>query len=208
MRQILIALCALLPIACSAAEEAKYQYREHYKPARKAISDPNPAQPDVFEVFWYGCPHCYHFDPLIEKWKANKADDVNFERIPFSLGRPIGLMHSRAFYTAEALGILDKMHPVLFAAIHEKNNPLNTEAALQALFVSEGGVSAEDFSGTFNSFAVEGKVQQAESRVRNLGINSVPAMSVDLKYWTGAREAGGFEGMLDVVDFLADKARK
>lgn len=206
MRTILIALCALLPIACSAAEEAKYQYKEHYKPARKAISDPNPKQPNVYEVFWYGCPHCFHFDPLVEKWKAEKAKDVDFERIPFSLGRPQGLLHSRAFYTADALGILNKMHPILFATIHEKHNPLNSEAAIQQVFV-ENGVKAEEFSGTFNSFAVEGKVQQAESRVRSLGINSVPAMSVDLQYWTGAREAGGLEGMLDVVNFLADKAR-
>ena len=206
-RSLLIIACALLPIACSAAEEAKYRYKEHYQPARKSISDPNPKQPDVYEVFWYGCPHCFHFDPLVEKWKAGRANDVNFERIPFSLGRPQGLLHSRAFYTAEVLGILDKMHPILFSTIHEKRNPLGSEAAIETVFVNQGGVLPDVFRETFNSFAVESKVQQAESRVRSLGLNSVPSMSVDLKYWTGAREAGGFEGMLDVVDFLSEQSR-
>ncbi len=206
-RQLLIVACAALPIACSAAEEAKYRYKEHYQPSRSAISDPNPSQPDVFEIFWYGCPHCYHFDPLVETWKGGKADDVNFQRLPFSLGRPQGLLHSRAFYTAESLGILDKMHPILFAAIHEKRNPLASEAAIQKVFVDEGGVMPDVFSETFNSFAVESKVQQAVATIRKLGLNSVPAMSVDLKYWTGGREAGGFQGMLDVVDFLTEQSR-
>lgn len=207
IRKLLIVACALLPIACGAAEEAKYRYKEHYSPARKAIADPNPDKPDVIEIFWYGCPHCFQFDPLVEKWKANKAQDVSFQRIPSSLGRPVGLLHSRAFYTAEALGILDKMHPRLFEAMHQQRNPLNTEAAIEALFV-DAGIMPEVFRQTFNSFAVESKVQQAEQTIRKLGITSVPTMSVDLRYWTGSRQAGGFSGMLDVVDFLVDQSRQ
>jgi thiol:disulfide interchange protein DsbA len=206
IRQLLIVACAILPIACGAAEEAKYRYKEHYSPARKAISDPTVGQPDVIEIFWYGCPHCFHFDPAVTKWEANKADDVNFQRIPASLGRPIGVLHSRAFYTADALGILDKMHPILFAAIHEQHKQLNNEAAIEAVF-TDAGILPEVFRETFNSFAVEGKVQQAESIIQSLGITSVPTMSVDLKYWTGAREAGGFDGMLNVVDFLVEQSR-
>ncbi len=206
IRQLLILACAILPIACGAAQEAKYRYKEHYVPARKAIADPTPAQPDVIEIFWYGCPHCFQFDPLVEKWKASKANDVKFERVPSSLGRPVGILHSRAFYTAEALGVLDTLHPLLFAAIHIKRNPLDTESAIEKIFV-DAGVKAEDFRGTFNSFAVEGRVQQAEDMIRNLGITSVPTMSVDLKYWTGARQGGGFDGMLDVVNFLVDQSR-
>ncbi len=207
IRQLLILACAVLPIACGAAEEAKFRYKEHYTPARKAISDPTPGQPDVIEIFWYGCPHCFHFDPLLEKWKENKAEDVKFQRLPSSLGRPIGILHSRAFYAAEALGILDKMHPILFSTIHEKHNPLSTEAAIEAVFVN-AGVLPEVFRETFNSFAVENKVQQAENIIRNLGITSVPTLSVDLKYWIGSRQAGGFKGMLDVADYLSELSRQ
>ena len=208
MRRLLIILAALLPMACGAAEPAKYQYKEHYMPARKAVTDPNPGQPDIIEIFWYGCPHCYHFDPILEKWKVNgKAEDVKFQRMPFSLGRPIGLLHSRAFYTAETLGILDKMHPILFATMHEKRNPLSTEAAIEEVFVA-AGVMPEVFRETFDSFAVESKVQQAEDAIRNLGINSVPALSVDMQYWISPSHGGGFEGMLDVADFLAEQSRK
>ena len=207
IRQLLVIACVLLPIACSAADEAKYKFKEHYNPTRNAITDTNPAKPDVFEIFWYGCPHCFHFDPLVEKWKSSKAKDVSFTRIPFSLGRPIGMLHSRAFYTAEVLGIMDKMHPILFSSIHEQNKQLATEKEIEGIFVNQGGVLPDVFRETFNSFAVESKVQQAESLIRKLGINSVPSMSVDLQYWTGAREAGGFEGMLDVVNFLTDQSR-
>ena len=48
------------------------------------ISSPvDTGQPDkvvVTEVFWYGCPHCFRFEPYIERWSANLPDGVVFER--------------------------------------------------------------------------------------------------------------------------------
>ena len=48
-----------------------------------------PAQPtqsvdkiEVLEVFWYGCSHCYDFEPYVKKWLATKPDDVDFRRMP------------------------------------------------------------------------------------------------------------------------------
>ena len=206
MRPLLL-LAALIPIACGAADSpSKYRKDEHYIPARQAVADPNPGAPDVIEIFWYGCPHCYEFEPRIEAWKTGIADDVKFQRIPASLGRPQGILHSKAYYTAEALGALDRIHPMMFEAIHEKRQPLNSEAAIEAVFVN-AGILPDVFRQTFNSFAVEGKVQQAESTIRNLGIRAVPSMSVDLAYWTSSSQSGGYDGMLKVVDHLVEKSR-
>ncbi len=209
MTRRLIALIALLlPLACSAADEpaATFKLKEHYMPARMPQIDPNPEQTDVVEVFWYGCGHCYKFDPLIENWVKNrKPASVNFTRMPSSLGRPQGLLHSKAYYTAEALGVLDEMHHALFDALHRQRRPLNTPQDIQALFV-ENGVNPETFNSTFNSFIVDSKVQQAEATIRGLGITSVPTLVVDNTYWTGGPQAGGFSGMLEVVDFLIARA--
>ena len=48
-----------------------------------------PAQPthsgdkiEVLEVFWYGCPHCYDFEPFINDWLEKKHEDVVFRRMP------------------------------------------------------------------------------------------------------------------------------
>ena len=46
----------------------------------KLISPPVPTSSndkvEVVEMFWYGCPHCYHFEPSFEKWKKNVPANV------------------------------------------------------------------------------------------------------------------------------------
>jgi thiol:disulfide interchange protein DsbA len=41
----------------------------------RTVSGPRPASdPDTIEViefFWYGCPHCYNFEPLVREWKRD-----------------------------------------------------------------------------------------------------------------------------------------
>lgn len=206
MRILLLFLFAVTS-ACGAAEStADYQLERHYKSARAAAADPDPARPDVIEVFWYGCPHCYQFDPKVEDWIANKPEDVNFRRVPTALGRPVGKLHAKAYYTAELLGVLDRVHHALFDALHKQRKRLASQDEIEAVFVAQG-VDAEEFRGTFNSFAVESKVAQGENLVRSLGITAVPAMAVDSAYWTTAREAGGFDGMLNVVNHLVQESR-
>lgn len=210
MIRILALLLALGATACGAAEDqthSGFQLEQHYKSAREEFPDPHASRPDVIEVFWYGCPHCFEFDPVLERWLANKPDDVEFRRVPTALGRAVGKLHAKAYYTAELLGVLDPMHTALFRAMHRDRKRLASEAEIESIFVANG-VSKEDFRGTFNSFAVESKVSQGESLIRSLGIPAVPAMAVDNRFWTSGREGGGFDGMLKVVDHLVEESRK
>ncbi len=211
MLRFLALLMLVGTTACGAAEApstgTNYQLEKHFKSARQEFPDPHANKPDVIEVFWYGCPHCYDFDPKLNAWLKNKPEDVEFRRVPTALGRPIGQLHAKAYYTAELLGVLDPMHHALFDAMHKQRKRLGSEAEIEEVFVANG-VSAEDFRGTFNSFAVESKVSQGENLIRALGIPAVPAMAVDNRYWTSGREAGGFDGMLKVVDHLVEESRK
>jgi thiol:disulfide interchange protein DsbA len=108
----------------------------------------NPDQVEVCEVFWYGCPHCYELDPLLEQWRQNKPDYVNFVRVP-AVWDPLLQMHARAFYTAEALGKGEEMHAEFFREIHERRNRLDTEAKLQEFF-GRFGVDAAAFKAAFD----------------------------------------------------------
>src|SRR3546814_5379514 len=60
------------------------------------------------------CSSDLAFDPDLRAWVKSKPADVDFVRYPNSLGHPQGLLHSRAFYTAMALGVFDTMHVALF----------------------------------------------------------------------------------------------
>jgi len=38
-----------------------------YETLSPAQPTQNPEKIEIIEFFWYGCPHCYAFEPLLEK---------------------------------------------------------------------------------------------------------------------------------------------
>ena len=78
---------------------------------------------------------------------------------------------------------------------------------MQALFV-EQGVSAEDFRNTFNSFAVNVKINNAKQMTRRYAITGVPSVIVNGKYSTSATQAGSNENIIKVMDFLIAQERQ
>ena len=68
-------------------------------------------------------------------------------------------LHAKAYYTAETLGVLDTMNPVIFQAMNVDRKPLASQADIAALFVANG-VSEDDFNKAFNSFGVSSQVRQ------------------------------------------------
>jgi len=160
---------------------------------------------EVVELFWYGCPHCYDLEPEVQAWLQHKPDDVELVYMPAILGNRWELL-AQAYYTAELLGIVDRIHPALFDAIHKKHMKINDEEALQAFFVDQG-VSPDDFKKTFNSFAVAVKMNNARQMTRRYRITGVPTIIVNGKYSTGAKLAGSNQAVFEVVDYLVEKER-
>lgn len=170
----------------------------------------SPAQPtstrekiEVVELFWYGCPHCYHLEPKLTKWLASKPENVVFVRIP-AVFNPKWELHARMYYTAEALGMVDKMHTPLFDELHKEKRKLDSVAQIQAFF-AKFGVSAEDFNNTFNSFVVVSKTNRAKQLSKSYQIEGVPSLLVNGKFRTDGPLANGQDGMLKVVDYLIGK---
>lgn len=163
---------------------------------------------EVIELFWYGCPHCFRLEPHIEKWLEEKPDDVVYIRLPAIFpNRPSWEMHARAFYTAEALGVLDTMHRPLFDGLHELRLRLDSEDELADYF-EENGVEEAAFRKAFNSFAVRGKVGRAKVLTARYQIDGVPTMVVDGHYSTGPALAGSYARTLPVTDALIEKVRR
>ena len=204
---LLLSIAALMPLACSAGAP-QYTEGTDYARVRAVEAPPHAKRIQVEEFFWYGCPHCYDFDPDISEWVAHKPADVDFVRVPNSLGRPVGILHSKAFYTAEVLNFGDKLHKPFFDAIHKYNQPMNPAGPLQAFFPAQSGVMPGIFNRTFNSFAVDSRVRRAEQLSQDYGIDSVPTVVVGGEYYTNGSLAKGFPNMLKVLDFLIDKVRK
>ncbi|MDT8384508.1 MAG: thiol:disulfide interchange protein DsbA/DsbL [Gammaproteobacteria bacterium] len=168
------------------------------------ITPPQPTtsgdQVEVVELFWYGCPHCYRLEPFVERWLQRKPANVKFVRMP-GVFRDSWEIHARAYYTAEILNVVDKVHRPMFEAIHEQKRRMDDEASIMGLFNAQG-VSSEDFKRVFHSFAVETKLRRAKDMGQRYGAKGVPALIVNGKYRTGAQEAGGNAKVFTVVNQL------
>jgi len=184
-----------------------------YKLVQPVMGTADKNKVEVLEFFWYGCPHCNDFEPTLNKWLKTKPENVNFVRVP-AIFRESWSIHARAYYTAEALGILEKTHGAFFKAIHKDRMPLARIKDIEAFFVSHG-VTAQAFKQAWNSFVVQSRVKRAITLTRRSGITGVPAMLVNGKYRTSAKDATinnpggkGDDAMLQVVDALVVKESK
>ncbi|WP_127478694.1 thiol:disulfide interchange protein DsbA/DsbL [Sulfurivermis fontis] len=181
-----------------------FQYARLDKPVEPLTS--TAGKVEVVELFWYGCGHCYAFEPHLHDWLQRKPDYVEFIRIPAIFNSSAWRLHARAYYTAEVLGIVDKIHGPMFNAIHKDKRSLNTEQQLAAFF-AEFGVEEKKFMDTFKSFAVDVKVNRAERLTQRFGIDGVPSVVVAGKYRSDGPMAQSYQGLLQVVDFLVAKER-
>lgn len=174
------------------------------------LSDPKPVETgdkiEVRELFWYGCPHCYALEPFIENWAKNKPDNAEFVLMP-GIFQQAAEFHARAYYTFQALGIADKVHRAFYDEIHQKGNRLVSLDGLEE-FAARYGIGAKEFKDAFNSFAVDANVRNAKRMFREYGATGVPTIIVDGRYRATVGSAGGHEQLLDLINFLVDKAAK
>lgn len=183
-----------------AAQPLAFQEGTDYRLLPTPVPTTTGDKVEVVELFWYGCPHCFKLEPVIEEWLKTKPDNAVLVRLPAVLG-PNWQPQARAYYVAEQLGVLDKIHRPLFDAMHVQKRPLATPEQL-ADFFAEQGVDRAAFLDAYKSFAVETRLKRAEQLVRRYGIHGVPALVVNGKYLVDSERAGSLERMLQIVNYL------
>jgi thiol:disulfide interchange protein DsbA len=207
LRAVLFAAAVALGAGHAAAQQgatSPFEAGRHY-----AVL--TPAQPtstgagkvEVAEIFMFGCPGCYGFEPYIQAWLESKPDYINFVRVPAQWSsHPESLIHARAYYTAEAVGKLGGFEEDFFHEVHRNGNLLDTEAKLVAFFAAHG-VDEAAFKSTFNSVGVNTKVKRAEELVQRYRVQSTPTVIVNGKYQTVGRMAGSVETWFAIIEDLA-----
>ncbi|MEA3276921.1 MAG: thiol:disulfide interchange protein DsbA/DsbL [Pseudomonadota bacterium] len=197
-RLLLQTMLGLLVATQAWAFDEGIEYTELARPQATETGD----KIEVLELFWYGCPHCFHLEPTLDQWLEKQGDNVVFRRMPAILGshwEP----HARAFYAAELMEAQDKIHVPLFDAMHVKKRKIMDEDALVA-FAVEQGVDGEEFRKAYNSFFVNMKVRRAVELGRRFGVDGVPSVIVNGKYRTSPTQTGGSNKMLPVLDYLIE----
>ncbi len=170
-----------------------------------ATSLPAGKKVEVIEFFWYGCPHCFAFEPIVQPWAKRLPADVAFRQVPFGYIGPVE--HQKLFYALEELGQREALQSRIFNAIHVENRRINSEAEITA-FVTSLGVDAAKFTEAWRSFGVNNKVSRGKTLSNGYKIDGVPALGIHGRFFTGATLAGSHERALAVTDFLINKVRQ
>ncbi len=202
----LLAALSLGLIATVNAQPSLYVEGTHYETIATPVRTADPNKIEVTEIFWYGCPHCYAFEPLISSWEEKLPSDVAFVRSPGMWNQTMEV-HAQIFYAADVLGVTNKIHDVAFNEIHRNRNYLQTEEAVKDMFVKEG-VAPDAFDKAWSSFSVTSAVKRAGTRMRDYGVRGVPSMVVNGKYLVSVGGAVATQtDLLKIVDFLVQKEK-
>ena len=162
---------------------------------------------EVLEFFWYGCPHCYNFEPVLAPWLKKLPKDVQFRRIPAMFNEEYAL-GARAFYALEAIGEEQRLHKALFDAVHTGSRLRVANEAALTEWLAKQGVDTKKFAAAYRSFSVEGKLKRAAQLTQAYKIEGVPSMAVNGKYVVITDNIKSFDQMLAVADYLIEQSRK
>lgn len=197
-RCLLVLLACALPLAVAHAADPPatpaFQEGKEYVRLSTPVPPATPDKTEVVEFFSYNCPHCYDLEPTGHEWLKRKPENVTFTRIAVVFGASWEST-ARAYYAAEALSVLDKVHQPLFDAIHREKRKLGSEDELAAFF-AEHGVDPEAFRKAYKSFQTETQLRRSNQLVQRYGVRGVPAVIVNGQYDVRSPR------MFEVVDFL------
>ena len=207
MSALLAALGLAISVsACAETDHASFAVDTHYRILDKPVAVDDPSKIEVREFFFYGCPHCYDTEALVEQWLVGKPADINFVRSPVLFingAEPL----ARAFYVAQSKGIFEQIHKPIFDAIHKHREPLFTVSALTNFF-RKYGVEPKEFNELYASFGVSTRIRQADAVSRESKITGVPAFTVNGKYVVLRQNLKTHDELFGVIEYLVEKERK
>lgn len=195
----------LIATAAHASPDAPQLNKDYTVLSKPQPVDVPAGKIEVTEFFWYGCPHCFAFEPMIEQWAKTKGDDVVFNRIPVAF-RDDFKPHSLMYHTLVAMGIAEQMTPKVFNEIHVKKDYLLTPDS-QAKFLATQGVDPKKYLATYNSFSVQSSLKRDTDLMNNYQVDGVPTIVVQGKYVTSPAQTQSEEGTIKVIDWLDAQIR-
>lgn len=155
--------------------------------ARPVPVDAAAGQIEVLEFFSYSCVHCYRFEPVMKDWMKTLPSNVVVKRTPVGFNAAFEPLQ-RFYYALEAMGKLDALHDKVFKAIHEGGERL-TKLDSIADWVAKQGVDKTQFTQTFNSFGVSGKVKRATQLQEAYEVEGTPALGIAGRFYVPGQAA-------------------
>lgn len=206
MKKIWLALVGM--VMAFSASAAQFSDGAQYVTLDKPVT----GEPQVLEFFSFYCPHCYQFEQVYhvsENVKKALPAGTKMTKYHVEFLGPLGKQLTQAWAVAMALGVEDKVSPLMFEAV-QKTQTVQTPDDIRNVFV-KAGVTAADYDAAWNSFVVKSLVVQQEKAAEDLQLRGVPAVFVNGKYMVknDGLDTSSMDGYVkqfaDVVKFLSQQ---
>jgi len=177
MKKIFLALIGM--VMAFSASAAQFSNGTQYVTLDKPVA----GEPQVLEFFSFYCPHCYQFEQVwhvSDNIRKNLPQGVKYAKYHAEFLGPLGKQLTQAWAVAIALGVEDKVSPLMFEAVQKQQTVQNVDD-IRKVFI-QAGVKGEDYDAALNSFVVKSLVVQQEKAAQDLNLQGVPSVFVNGKY--------------------------
>ncbi|WP_133500548.1 thiol:disulfide interchange protein DsbA/DsbL [Cognatilysobacter terrigena] len=177
-----VALLAL-PLATVAAPRTPVQGEDYEVLETAAPYQPVKGTVEVAEVFGYPCPHCAHFEPVLESWVRTLPKQARFVAVPADF-RSDWIPYARAYFAAQNLGVAQRTHAAMYAALHtDETLPLSGAAPDEiATFYQRYGIAPAKFIAAYNAPAVDAQMKRAHDFIVRSQVDGTPTLIVAGRY--------------------------
>jgi thiol:disulfide interchange protein DsbA len=206
MKKIFLALVGM--VMAFSVSAAQFSDGAQYVTLDKTVAN----EPQVLEFFSFYCPHCYQFEQVwhvSDSIRKNLPKDVKYTKYHVEFLGPLGKQLTQAWAVAIALGVEDKVSPLMFDAVQKQQSVQNADD-IRKVFI-QAGVKGEDYDAALNSFVVKSLVVQQEKAAADLGLQGVPSVFVNGKYMVknDGLDTSSMDSYVkqysDVINFLSTK---
>jgi thiol:disulfide interchange protein DsbA len=152
--------------------------------AYSLLIPPQPTQSgkkiEVLEFFFYGCIHCFHLHPYLNKWEKTMPRDVTLDFVPVHFN-PSWEPMAYTYYSLKAMGQQKRLDDKLYDALNQDQLPLFDMDSI-ADFVAKNGVNRAEFVKYYTSLSVQNEVDRSGQMTASYQIQGTPTIVVDGKY--------------------------
>jgi len=214
---LLFSLLAALTTARAGAAPPWTEGRDYVVLPQTQRTNVAPAKIEVLEVFSYACPACNSFQPTMELLRKSLPPNAQLAYLPAAFNKAEDWpMFQRAYFAAQALGIAERTHQLMFDAVWKSGELATTDSQTRRLkdpqptieqaaqaYARWTGVKPADFLAMARSFTVDGRIRAADEQVMTMQVPGTPCIVVDGRYRIGDDITHGpVERLIALVQFL------
>ncbi len=156
----------------------------------------------IYEFFSYMCPHCNTFQPYVKKLEDDLPEGIRVQRVPVVF-YPQWKPYAQAYYTFEAMDMLDQAHGPFFAAIHQHKKRFRNIEEVADWVTASFSVDRDKFLSTAKSFMIDGQIRKGMQMMQAMNVTSTPTLVINGKYTPNGQQMKTREDIINVAEALA-----